>query len=51
VDGADGRGLVFQMSLPRKEFEAATSPAIREHMHRFGRASDDIPRLHSEVHG
>jgi hypothetical protein len=51
VDGADGRGLVFQMSLPPKEFEAATSPAIREHMHRFGRAGDDIPRLHSEVHG
>ena len=51
VDGADGRGLVFQMSLPPKEFEATSSPAIREHMHRFRRASDDIPRLHREVHG
>jgi Transferase family len=51
VDGPDGRGLVFQMSLPPKEFEAASSPAIREHMRRFRRAGDDIPRLHSEVHG
>jgi hypothetical protein len=51
VDGADGRGLAFQMSLPPKEFEATSSPAIREHMHRFRRAGDDIPRLHSEVHG
>ena len=51
VEGADGRGLVFQMSLPPKEFEATSSPAIREHMHRFRRAGDDIPRLHREVHG
>ena len=35
VEGADGRGLVFQMSLPPKEFEAMSSPVIREHMHRF----------------
>jgi len=28
-------GLVFQISLPPKEFEAMSSPAIREHMHRF----------------
>jgi hypothetical protein len=51
VEGADGRGLVFQMSLPPKEFEAMSSPAIREHAHRFRRAGDDIPRLHHEVHG
>jgi hypothetical protein len=51
VDGADGRGLVFQMALPPKEFEATSSPATREHLHRFRRAGDDIPRLHSEVHG
>src|SRR3984885_14770395 len=51
VDGADGRGLVFQMSLPPKEFEATSSPATREHMHRFRREGDDIPRLHCEVHG
>jgi hypothetical protein len=51
VEGADGRGLVFQMSLPPKEFAATSSPAIREHMHRFRSASDDIPRLHREVHG
>jgi len=51
VEGADGRGLVFQMSLPPKEFEAMSSPASRAHMHRFRQAGDDIPRLHREVHG
>jgi transferase family protein len=50
MEGADGRGLIFQMSLPPKEFEVASSPAIREHMQRFRRAGDDIPRLHREVH-
>jgi hypothetical protein len=44
VDGVGGSGLVFQMSLPPKEFEATSSPPIR-------RAGDDIPRLHREVHG
>jgi hypothetical protein len=51
VEGADGRGLVFQMSLPPKEFAATSSPAIREHMHRFRCAGDDIPPLHREIHG
>lgn len=51
VDGPDGRGLIFQMSLPPKEFETMSSPAMREHLHRFRRAGDDIPRLHREVHG
>jgi hypothetical protein len=51
MDGIDGCGLVFQMSLPPKEFEAMSRPAIREHMHRFRCAADDIPRLHSAVHG
>jgi hypothetical protein len=51
VDGADGRGLIFQIALPPKEFKAMSSPATREHMHRFRCAADDIPRLHSEVHG
>ncbi|MDT5056259.1 MAG: hypothetical protein QOF66_4625 [Mycobacterium sp.] len=50
-EGADGHGLVFQMSLPPNEFEATSSPAIREHMHRFRCAADDIPRLHREIHG
>jgi hypothetical protein len=39
------------MTLPRNEFEAMSSPAIREHLHRFRHANDDIPRLHHEVHG
>lgn len=51
IEGAAGRGLVFQMTLPPKDFEAMSSPAIREHLHRFRRADDDIPRLHREVHG
>jgi hypothetical protein len=50
IEGADGRGLVFQMTLPPKDFGATSSPAIREHLHRFGRAGDDIPRLQREVH-
>ncbi len=51
MEGADGCGLVFQISLPPKEFEAMSSPANREHMHRFRCAGDDIPQLHREVHG
>jgi hypothetical protein len=51
VEGADGRGVVFQMALPPKEFEAMSSPATREHMHRFRCAGDDIPQLHREIHG
>jgi hypothetical protein len=50
IEGPDGRGLVFQMTLPPKDFEAMSSPAIREHLHRFRPADDDIPRLHREVH-
>ncbi|MFZ1162024.1 acyltransferase [Mycobacterium sp.] len=51
VDGPDGRGLVFQMTLPPTDFEAMSSPAVREHLDRFRREGDDIPRLRSEVHG
>jgi len=51
VEGTDGRGLVLQMSLPPKEFEAMSSPATRDRMHRFRCAGDDIPPLHREVHG
>jgi hypothetical protein len=51
MEGADGRGLVFQMALPPKDFEAMSGPAIREHVHRFRRVGDDIARLHREVHG
>jgi hypothetical protein len=45
IEGPDGRGLVFQMTLPPKDFEAMSSPAIREHLHRFRRADDDIPTI------
>jgi hypothetical protein len=50
-EGADGHGLVFQISLPPKEFKAMSGPAIRKHMHRFRCAADNIPRLHREIHG
>ena len=50
MEGADGRGLVFQMTLPPKDFKAMSSPAIREHLRRFRRADDDIPLLHRDVH-
>lgn len=50
IDGADGRGLVFQMTLPPRDFDVMSSPAIQEHLHRFRCADDDIPRLHREVH-
>jgi hypothetical protein len=49
LEGADGRGLIFQMTLPPNDFEAMSRPAIREHLHRFRHADDDIPRLHHEV--
>jgi hypothetical protein len=51
MEGADGRGLVFQMSLPPKEFEAMSSPGTRERLHGFRCAGDDLPRLNREVHG
>jgi hypothetical protein len=50
MEGADGRGLVFQMALPPRDFEAMSSSAIREHMHQFRCAGDDIPRWHRDVH-
>ena len=51
VDGAEGRGLVFQITLPPKEFEAMSSTATGAHVHRFRRADDDIPQLHRAIHG
>ncbi|MBS1692011.1 MAG: hypothetical protein JST91_07315 [Actinobacteria bacterium] len=51
MEGAGGRGLLFQMALPPRDFEAMSHPVIRAHMHRFRWAGDDIPRLHREVHG
>ncbi|MDT5204703.1 MAG: hypothetical protein QOD34_1339 [Mycobacterium sp.] len=51
VDGTEGHGLVFQIALPPKEFEAMSSAANRAHVHRFRRADDDIPQLHRAIHG
>jgi hypothetical protein len=50
MEGMYGRGLVFQMTLPPKDFEAMSSPTIREHMHQFRSAGDYVPRLHRAVH-
>jgi hypothetical protein len=51
LEGAHGSGLVFRMSLPPTEFEAMTSRAMREHIHRFRCAGDEAARLHREIHG
>ncbi|MDP7726505.1 acyltransferase [Mycobacterium sp. TY814] len=50
MDGAGGRGLVFQMALPPNEFQAMSSPAIQEHLHRFRIVGDDIPPVHRAIH-
>lgn len=49
MEGADGHGLVFQMSLPPKEFYAVSSPAAREYLHRFRRIGEVLPRVDREV--
>ncbi|GFG54338.1 hypothetical protein CQY20_20035 [Mycolicibacterium agri] len=51
VDGVDGRGMLFQIALPPREFQALCTPAVSEHMHRFRCADDDIPQLHRVLHG
>lgn len=51
TEGSGGRGLVFQMALPPKEFEAMCTPAMQAHLHRLRRADDRIPALHREIHG
>lgn len=51
IEGADGRGLVFQMSLPPREFAVVSSRPMREHINRFRCVDDDIPHLHSVLHG
>jgi hypothetical protein len=50
VDGTQERGLVFQIALPPRDFEAISSTATREYVHRFRRADDDIPHLHRAIH-
>lgn len=50
MEGAHGRGLLFQMTLPPSDFEAMSTAASQAHLHRFRHAGDDIPRLHREAH-
>lgn len=51
VDGVDGQGLLFQIALPPNDFAAMSGTAMAEHIHRFRRAGDEVPRLHRELHG
>ncbi|SRX96153.1 hypothetical protein [Kitasatospora setae KM-6054] [Mycobacterium shimoidei] len=46
IEGAGGRGVVLHTALPPKDYEAMSSPEIREYIHQFRSAGDDIPRLH-----
>ncbi|ORB63450.1 acyltransferase [Mycolicibacterium tusciae] len=50
IEGPYGRGLVFQMTLSPREFQAMSSSVIREYLHRFQSADDDTPRLRHRVH-
>jgi len=50
IEGMDGKGLVFRVTLPRSDFEAMASREIQEHLRKFRHADDDIPQLHREVH-
>ncbi len=45
TEGAGGRGLVFRISLPPKDFAAASSPVVREHLRRFRSVGDGMSRL------
>ena len=51
VDGAEGHGLTFQIALPPREFQVASSAAMQERLHRFRSVGDEIPHLHRAVHG
>lgn len=48
--GAGGAGLLFQMSLPPKEFGAMSTTEMQARLHRFRRPDDDIPDLHRGIH-
>jgi hypothetical protein len=51
VDGVDGRGLIFLMSLPPRDFETLTTPAMQAYLHQFRRADDDAPQPIRELLG
>lgn len=37
MEGVDGRGLLFKITLPPQDFEFLSSATMREHVHRFRR--------------
>ena len=49
MDGPGGRGLVFQMSLPPKEFHAMSEPGVHRLLHRFRSGAHPIPGPHREI--
>ncbi|WP_046320281.1 acyltransferase [Mycobacterium sp. UM_Kg1] len=51
MEWPDGNGLVFQMSLPPRDFEALSSPVVREYLHRCRCAGDVVARSDRDVHG
>lgn len=51
MEGPDGNGLFFQMSLPPRDFEALSNPVVRGYLHRFRYAGDVLPDYAREVHG
>ena len=51
IEGADGRGLVFQMSLPPREFEAMSTPAMRNTCTGSGMPATTFHACTVEVHG
>ena len=46
MEGAGGRGLMVQISLPPKDLAAVRRIATDGDLHRFRRAGDDIPAVH-----
>jgi hypothetical protein len=51
IEGPDGRGFVFQITLPPDDFRALSAVDVTEQLHRFRRADDDIPDLFCKVAG
>lgn len=46
LEGAGGRGLMVQMSLPPNDFAAFQRVAADGDLHRFRRTGDQIPAVH-----
>lgn len=49
LEGPGGRGLVFQMTLPPKDFELMSRLSSAERLGRFQRADDALPQLYRAI--